>query len=93
MFQWEYQITIHELPERQAEKQKDTIECDQDGLCFVHDVFQGGIEWLEGLFFVRKGRKAGSCFNPDTITGSSFAYGRREKKSRRGVKRICSLSN
>jgi hypothetical protein len=40
MPQWEYQITIHELPERQAEKQKDTIECDQDGLCFVHDVFQ-----------------------------------------------------
>jgi hypothetical protein len=50
MPQWEYQITIHELPERQAEKQKRTIECDRDGLCFVHDVFQGGIEWLEDLF-------------------------------------------
>jgi hypothetical protein len=45
------------------------------------------------ISFVRKGRKAGSWFNPDTITGSSFAYGRREKKARRGVERICSLSN
>ena len=50
MTQWEYQITIHELPERQAGKGDRTIECDQDGLCFVHDVFSGGIEWLEDLF-------------------------------------------
>jgi hypothetical protein len=51
MIQWEYQITIHELPERQPSNQKSTtIECDQDGLCFVHDVFQGGMEWLENLF-------------------------------------------
>jgi hypothetical protein len=50
MTQWEYQITIHELPERQAGKGERTIECDQDGLCFVHDVFLGGIEWLEDLF-------------------------------------------
>ena len=51
MIQWEYQITVHELPERQPPKQKSTtIECDQDGLCFVHDVFPGGIEWLEALF-------------------------------------------
>jgi hypothetical protein len=45
------------------------------------------------IFFVRKGRKAGSWFNPDTIIGSSSAYGRREKKSRRGVEGVCSLSN
>ena len=51
MIQWEYQITVHELPERQPPKQKSTtIECDQDGLCFVHDVFLGSIEWLEDLF-------------------------------------------
>jgi hypothetical protein len=50
MIQWEYQITIHELPEPKAEKQKRTIECDQDGLCFVHDVFQGGLQWLQDLF-------------------------------------------
>jgi hypothetical protein len=56
MTQWEYQITIHELPERQAEKQKRTIECDQSGLCFVHDIFRGGIEWLEDLFR-EKGRE------------------------------------
>ena len=50
MPQWEYQITIHELPERQAGKETRAIECDQDGLCFVHDAFQGGIEWLKALF-------------------------------------------
>jgi hypothetical protein len=50
MIQWEYQITIHELPEPKTEKQKRTIECDQDGLCFVHDVFQGGLQWLQDLF-------------------------------------------
>jgi hypothetical protein len=56
MTQWEYQITIHQLPERQAEKQERTIECDQDGLCFVHDMFYGGVEWLEDLFR-EKGRE------------------------------------
>jgi hypothetical protein len=50
MPQWEYQITIHELPEAKVDQQKRTIECDQNGLCFVHDVFQSGIGWLEGLF-------------------------------------------
>ncbi len=50
MIPWEYQITIHELPELKAEGQKRTIECDQAGLCFVHDVFQGGLQWLEDLF-------------------------------------------
>ena len=50
MVQWEYQVTVHELPERQASNQKPTIECDQDGLCFVHDVFPGSINWLESLF-------------------------------------------
>ena len=50
MVQWEYQITIHELPESKTEEQKRTIECDQNGQCFVHDVFQSGIGWLEDLF-------------------------------------------
>jgi len=50
MPQWEYQITIHELPKPKAEGQKRTIECNQDGQCFVHDAFQGGIGWLEDLF-------------------------------------------
>ena len=51
MIQWEYQITVHELPERPLPKQKSTtIACDQDGLCFVHDVFPGSLEWLEDLF-------------------------------------------
>ncbi len=48
--QWEYQITIHELPEPKFEKQEPTIACDQQGICFVHDAFLGGIEWLEVLF-------------------------------------------
>jgi hypothetical protein len=50
MTQWEYQITIHELPVRQPGKAERTIECDQDGLCFVHDIFPGSIKWLEDLF-------------------------------------------
>lgn len=50
MIQWEYQITVHEMPDRQPVKGQQTIECDQEGLCFVHDVFPGGIQWLEGLF-------------------------------------------
>ena len=50
MPQWEYQITIHELPEGQDRKETRTIACDQNGLCFVHDVFQGGMKWLENLF-------------------------------------------
>jgi hypothetical protein len=50
MRQWEYQITIHDLPESKAEQRETTIECDQDGLCFVHDVFPGSLEWLEDLF-------------------------------------------
>ena len=50
MIQWEYRITVHELPERRSPRQGGTIECDQDGLCFVHDVVPGGVEWLEDLF-------------------------------------------
>jgi hypothetical protein len=56
MTQWEYQITIHELPDRQSEGQKSTIACDQNGLCFVHDIFHGGIAWLEDVFR-EKGRE------------------------------------
>jgi hypothetical protein len=45
------------------------------------------------ISFARKGRKAGNWYNPDTITGSSFAYGRRKKKARRGFKGISAPSN
>ncbi len=50
MAQWEYQITMHDLPKPKAEQGESTIECDQDGLCFVHDAAQGGLDWLEDLF-------------------------------------------
>jgi hypothetical protein len=50
MTQWEYRVTLHELPEPQPGNQEAAIECDQEGLCFVHDAFQGGIGWLENLF-------------------------------------------
>ncbi len=50
MPQWEYEITVHELPERPAEKEGRTFACNQDGLCFVHDAYPGGIQWLEALF-------------------------------------------
>jgi hypothetical protein len=56
MAQWEYQITIHDLPEPKAEQREATIDCDQNGLCFVHDAFQVGIGWLEDLFS-EKGKK------------------------------------
>jgi hypothetical protein len=45
------------------------------------------------ISFVRKGRKAGSWFNPDTITGNSFVYGRREKKPGRKAEKTDSFSN
>jgi hypothetical protein len=52
-------------------------------------------EALNGLriSFVRKGKKAGNWFNRDTITGNSFAYGRRKKKPGRKAEKIDSLSN
>ncbi|NWG04326.1 MAG: hypothetical protein HXY44_15850 [Syntrophaceae bacterium] len=50
MIQWDYQITLHEIPEPKIEKQSHTIECDQNGQCFVHDALLGGLEWLEDLF-------------------------------------------
>jgi len=50
MAQWEYQVTIHELPEPKTGSPEPAIDCDQSGLCFVHDAFQGGIDWLENLF-------------------------------------------
>jgi hypothetical protein len=50
MTQWEYQVTIHELPETKTGNQGATIECDQEGLCFVHDASQAGVGWLEKLF-------------------------------------------
>jgi hypothetical protein len=45
------------------------------------------------ISFVRRGKKAGSWFNPDTITGNSFVYGRRKKKPGRKAEKIDSLSN
>lgn len=50
MPQWEYQITIHELPQPQGRPQEAAIQCDQNGFCFVHDLYQSGLDWLEGLF-------------------------------------------
>jgi hypothetical protein len=50
MIRWEYQITVHELPEPDRHKKERVIECDQDGQCFVHDASQIGFGWLENLF-------------------------------------------
>ena len=50
MTQWEYQVTIHELPEPKTGNQETAIDCDQNGLCFVHDALQGDMNWLENLF-------------------------------------------
>jgi len=50
MPQWEYQITVHTLPQPDRKAKEDVIECDQAGQCLVHDTFKVGIEWLEGLF-------------------------------------------
>ncbi len=50
MTQWEYKITVHEFPEGLAERSSRTIHCDQKGGCFVHDLFQTGIDWLEDIF-------------------------------------------
>ena len=93
MAQWEYQITIHELPEPQAPQKKTTIECNQDGLCFVHDAFQGGLDWLENLFCEKGERWGGSWFNRDIIIEKSFVYGKREKKPGRKAEEIYFFSN
>lgn len=53
MAQWEYQITIHELPESSKSVSEPIIKCDQTGLCFIHDTSRVGIEWLEKLFTER----------------------------------------
>ena len=50
MVQWEYKITVHELPVSQGEKEATTFTCNQDGLCLIHDAHPGGIKWLEDLF-------------------------------------------
>jgi len=51
MTQWEYKITIHELPGPQAGERGPGIECDQAGQCFVpRGTVQGGLGWLETLF-------------------------------------------
>ncbi len=50
MIQWEYQITVHELPPLHPGEKENVIECDQRGQCFVHDTFEVGIGWLEDIF-------------------------------------------
>ncbi len=53
MAQWEYEITIHELPESPQEGGKPIIQCDQMGQCFVHNTSHLGVEWLERLLSER----------------------------------------
>ena len=51
MTQWQYQVTIHELPGHQAGGQEKMIECDQTGQCFIpYNTLSGGLGWLETLF-------------------------------------------
>jgi len=50
MQQWEYQFTIHELPQQTPGEGDGIIKCDQAGQCLVHDALGGGIQWLEDLF-------------------------------------------
>ncbi len=51
MIQWEYQITVHNLPAGPAGQQAGMIECDQTGQCFIpYDTLSGGLGWLEDLF-------------------------------------------
>jgi hypothetical protein len=50
MAQWEYQITLHQIPESVCEG-GDVVSCDQAGQCFVHDACRGGgLDWLQTLF-------------------------------------------
>jgi hypothetical protein len=46
---WEYQLTVHQLPNIPMDR-GDVIQCDQSGLCFVHDALAGGLGWLEEVF-------------------------------------------
>jgi hypothetical protein len=87
MIQWEYQVTMHEMPERQAGKEKSTIECDQDGLCFVHDVFQGGIEWVENLFR-EKGEEGWELVQFGYHNQELLCIWKRKKESKSKTKRI-----
>lgn len=51
MIQWEYQITVHDLPAGRAGQQAGMIECDQTGQCFIpYGTLSGGLGWLEDLF-------------------------------------------
>ena len=54
MIQWEYQITVHQLPGLQPAEQEKMIKCDQAGQCFIpYETFSGGLGWLEDLFRVK----------------------------------------
>ena len=52
MIQWEYQITVHELPGQPGgQGQKQEISCDETGQCFIpYGTLSGGLGWLEDLF-------------------------------------------
>ncbi|NWF93418.1 MAG: hypothetical protein HXY46_10910 [Syntrophaceae bacterium] len=50
MMRWEYQITVHKLPNQPPEGKEDVIECDQLGRCFFHATLGGGPGWLEEIF-------------------------------------------
>jgi len=51
MIQWDYQITIHALPQRPSYEGTGRIECGPGGQCFIpYDVSAGGLGWLEDLF-------------------------------------------
>ena len=49
MIQWEYRITLHQLPEMSCDG-KPAIQCDQSGQCLVHDACRSGLEWLQNVF-------------------------------------------
>ena len=49
MIQWEYRITVHEVPKSKEEGKKNVIQCDLAGQCLVHDTSQIGIGWLESI--------------------------------------------
>ncbi len=57
MVQWQYQITVHQLPVLQTGGEGKRVECDSTGQCFVpYDTLSGGLGWLEVLF-AEKGKE------------------------------------
>ena len=56
MKQWEYQVTVHQLPESPVASREGAIECDQKGQCFFNCPGREDIQWLEGLFREKGGQ-------------------------------------